>query len=97
MTIHLPKDLETFVHDAVRAGCYASDDDVIRDALVRLRQAMADHQKKPMTEEEFKQQLIEAGMMTSLPTPADPAQRRDFRPVPIEGEPLSETILRERR
>ena len=33
MTIHLSKDLEQFVHDAVRAGLYAREDDVIRDAL----------------------------------------------------------------
>lgn len=37
MTIHLSKDLEQFVHDAVRAGRYATEDDVIRDALERLR------------------------------------------------------------
>ena len=40
MTIHLSKDLEQFVHDAVRAGLYAREDDVIRDALTRLQQAM---------------------------------------------------------
>ena len=38
MTIHLSKDLEQFVHDAVRAGLYAREDDVIRDALIRLKQ-----------------------------------------------------------
>lgn len=38
MTINLPKDLEAFVHDAVRAGRYATEGDVINDALQRLRQ-----------------------------------------------------------
>jgi Arc/MetJ-type ribon-helix-helix transcriptional regulator len=37
MIIHLPEDLERFVQDAVRAGRYADEDDVIRDALERLR------------------------------------------------------------
>jgi len=37
MTIHLPEDLERFVHEAVRAGRYAHEDDVIRDALEQLR------------------------------------------------------------
>ena len=41
MTIHLSKDLERFVHDAVRAGRYATEDDVVNDALARLRQAVA--------------------------------------------------------
>ena len=40
MTINLSKDLERIVHDAVRAGLYAREDDVIRDALNRLWQAM---------------------------------------------------------
>src|SRR5947209_7862448 len=40
MTINLSKDLEQFVHDAVRAGLYAREDDVIRDALIRLKQSM---------------------------------------------------------
>jgi Arc/MetJ-type ribon-helix-helix transcriptional regulator len=38
MTINLTKDLEKIVHDAVRAGLYAREDDVIRDALLRLEQ-----------------------------------------------------------
>jgi len=37
MTIHLPEDLERFVHEAVRAGRYAHEDDLIRDALEQLR------------------------------------------------------------
>jgi hypothetical protein len=41
--------------------------------------------------------LLEAGLMTSLPIPLDPGSRRDFQPVKLDGEPLSETIIRERR
>ena len=37
MMISLSKDLEQFVHDAVQAGLYAREDDVIRDALEQLR------------------------------------------------------------
>ena len=40
MTIHLSKDLEQIVHDAVRAGLYVREDDVIRDALTRLKETM---------------------------------------------------------
>ncbi len=50
-----------------------------------------------MTEEEFKQQLLKSGRVSSLPTPSDPASRPAFQPIPLEGEPLSETIIRERR
>ena len=117
MTIHLSKDLEQFVHDAVRAGLYAREDDVIRDALTRLRQATPaaavtpprkkakrtkatpPPAKKPLSIEEIHQQMLASGLLASLPDPAldidddDP----DDQPVPIKGEPLSETILRERR
>ncbi len=50
-----------------------------------------------MTEEEFKQQLLKSGRVSSLPTPSDPASRPAFQPITLEGEPLSETIIRERR
>ena len=55
--------------------------------------------KKPLTEAEFNQHLLSIGLITSLPDPAldidddDP----DDAPVTIKGEPLSETIIRERR
>ena len=115
MTIHLSEDLEQIVQDAVRAGLYAREDDVVRDALIRLKEAMpkaaatpdrrtkrtkpVQPKKKPLTRDELNQQLMAAGLITSLPDPAldldddDP----DDAPVPIKGEPLSETIIRERR
>jgi hypothetical protein len=55
--------------------------------------------KKPMTREEFNRRLLAEGRIASLPNPAldldddDP----DDQPIIIEGEPLSETIIRERR
>jgi Arc/MetJ-type ribon-helix-helix transcriptional regulator len=111
MTIHLPKDLELFVHDAVRTGRYAREDDVIRDALTRLRQLMAvaaephqrtkrakiTKQKKPLTPAEFDRHLMEIGLMSQLADTAadfdDPADE----PISIKGEPLSKTVIRERR
>ena len=55
--------------------------------------------KKKMTEVEFDQHLLKIGLISSLPDPAldidddDP----DDQPVTIKGEPLSETIIGERR
>ena len=37
MSIHLSEELERFVRDQVEAGRYPSEDDVVRDALERLR------------------------------------------------------------
>lgn len=37
MTIHLSKELERFIQDAIRAGRYATEEEVVNDALNRLR------------------------------------------------------------
>jgi putative addiction module CopG family antidote len=112
MTIHLSKDLEQFVHDAVRAGHYAREDDVIRDALNRLKQAMpkdtampdqkrkrakATSHKKPLTRDEFDQHLLAIGLLSQLPDTAADFDDPDDEPIEIKGEPLSETVIRERR
>jgi Arc/MetJ-type ribon-helix-helix transcriptional regulator len=112
MTIHLSKDLEQFVHDVVRAGLYTHEDDVIRDALNRLRQTMPRdpevpgkkttrarpaRRKKPLTREEFDQQLLALGLMSQLPDISADFDDPDDQPIAIEGEPLSETVIRERR
>ena len=55
--------------------------------------------KKPLPLAEIHRQMMAGGLITRLPDPAldidddDP----DDQPVAIEGEPLSETIIRERR
>jgi Arc/MetJ-type ribon-helix-helix transcriptional regulator len=114
MIIHLSKDLERIVHDAVRAGLYAREDDVIRDALTRIehdlpkpgrtvgkgaKRTKAAPPKKKLTEAEFDQHLLDIGLITSLPDPAQDIDDDDpdDAPVTIKGEPLSETIIRERR
>ena len=115
MIIHLSKDLAQIIHNAVRDGFYAREDDVIRDALTRLQQTMpeptrasgkgakrtkaAPQKKKPLTEAEFDQHLLSIGLITSLPDPAQDIDDADpdDAPVIIKGEPLSETIIRERR
>jgi hypothetical protein len=54
---------------------------------------------KPLSIDEIHRQMMARGLITRLPDPAldidddDP----DDQPIAIEGEPLSETILRERR
>jgi Arc/MetJ-type ribon-helix-helix transcriptional regulator len=113
MTIRLTKDLEQFVHDAVRAGLYAREDDVIRDALTRLRQSIppatntparntkatrpAKPKEKPVTPDELNRRLLASGLVIQLPDPAEDIDDADDFPIEIQGEPLSETIIRERR
>jgi hypothetical protein len=53
--------------------------------------------KKKMTEAEFDQHLLKIGLMSQLPDTASDFDDPDDVPVDIRGEPLSETVIRERR
>ncbi len=54
--------------------------------------------KKPLSRDEFTHRLIAAGLVTRLPDPSlDIDDDPDDQPVTIKGEPLSDTIIRERR
>ena len=112
MTINLSKELERIVHDAVSAGLYAREADVIRDALIRLKRTMPGDTEMPhrdakdtqSTEEKpivdaLNQRLLAAGLVIQLPDPTEDVNDDDPEDQPIEigGEPLSETIIRERR
>jgi hypothetical protein len=49
-------------------------------------------------EDEFKCQLVEAELLKEVRPPVqDPDAYRGRTPVPIQGKPLSETIVEERR
>lgn len=53
--------------------------------------------KKKMTEAEFDQHLLKIGLLSRLPDTASDFDDPDDVPVDIKGEPLSETVIRERR
>jgi hypothetical protein len=71
----------------------------VRPPAKKAKPAKATAPKKPLTRDEFHRRLLAEGRLASLPDPAldidddDP----DDQPIAIEGEPLSETIIRERR
>jgi len=112
MTIHLSKDLEVFVHKAVQSGLYDTEDDVVNDALNLLKRSMSEgaaaserrareprseQKKKPLTRDEFDKQLLAIGLISQLPDSSTDFDDSNDVPIRIEGEPLSETIIRERR
>lgn len=71
-----------------------------RDLVERLRLEIAeeDIQHIEGNELSFAESLVEKGLLADLPkqTPDDEI-RSDFKRIKIKGEPLSETIVRERR
>ena len=53
-----------------------------------------------LTEEEWEQEMLQEGVLDHIPrkmTPEEIEAYRRYQPVEIKGEPLSETIIRERR
>jgi hypothetical protein len=66
------------------------------DDLRRLIELLS--QTEPaMTEEEFQMHLLSEGIISELPKPMEEREEKDFRPIQVEGQPLSETIIEERR
>lgn len=62
-----------------------------------LKNRGMDEKPKPqITEEQFVQHLFEKGLITHIPEGMTD-EDDDFEPIEIEGEPLSEQIIRERR
>jgi len=54
--------------------------------------------KPQMTEEEFEQHLYKKGIISEVKPPiTDFSRYDDYKPITVTGEPISETIIRERR
>ena len=98
MTIQLPEDLERYLQAQVSLGRFASADEAVGEAVRLLRQRQLEQgNSAPLTEEELDRRLLDEGLMAGLPKMASSATSRKFQPIQIEGEALSETIIRERR
>jgi Arc/MetJ-type ribon-helix-helix transcriptional regulator len=96
MTIHLADDLETSIRSLVRDGRFASFDDAMSEAA-RLLLRQQPLTKGPLTAAEFDQMLLDLGLMSELPDTSADHDDPDDTPITIDGEPLSETVIRERR
>ena len=96
MDIQLPEHLERSIRSLIDTGRFASVDDAMAEAA-RLLLRQNKPVKKPMTEAELHQHMLDIGLMTSLPDREADYDDPDDQPVEILGEPLSETVFRERR
>jgi Arc/MetJ-type ribon-helix-helix transcriptional regulator len=99
MTILLPEDLERYVRSQVQNGYFASEDEAISEAVRLLRRVKpaGSGAGKALTEDELERQMVQSGFLARVPSRQASAGPREFRPIAIEGEPLSETVIRERR
>jgi Arc/MetJ-type ribon-helix-helix transcriptional regulator len=105
--VHLSEDLESFIRDAVRSGLYPSEDAVISDAVVRLRNAVdanvgaSDEGDAPsgpgkkLTKQRFQRHLVNIGLLDPPPE-TDSGADDSLKLVDDEGEIVDEVIIRER-
>ena len=56
--------------------------------------------RPPMTEDEFQQHLLDAGVISELKPPMSEqelARFRAYKPIEVTGKPVSETLIEDRR
>ncbi len=66
-----------------------------REILQTLTQSLGETRNDPPSEAEVAEILLAKGIISKIPSHWNDDE--DFEPIEIEGEPLSETIIRERR
>lgn len=88
MTIHLPEELERFVHDQVKAGRYSSEDEVLDKALRLLRQRDQENaadNTQPGSEETAFTVLNRAGLIGCIKSASHTPTDLSTNPVHMEG------------
>ncbi len=101
MNVHISEHAERIIRSQLQSGRYASEDEVIDEALRQLDSKpvpLADVNPSVAAHLELQRRLVAAGVLSEIKPPitdTTPWQGREA--VPIEGEPLSEMIIRERR
>ncbi len=96
MTIRLPEELETFVREQVASGLFVSEDEAITEAVRTFkRHQQAPPSDKALPADVVNQRLLASGSILRLPDIAED-EDDDDTPIPVEGELVSETIIRER-
>jgi hypothetical protein len=69
-----------------------------RQVHTLLNSLLENQARSQTTEGEFHQMLLQRGIISNIPNPADDADEDDqFEPVEVQGQPLSETVIEERR
>lgn len=99
MAMHLPKDVERSIQAAVRSGRFASVDDAMVAAWRAFQRSTLQTEQvaaQSITPDELNRRLLADGLISRLPDPEQDVDDDDV-PLTIAGEPLSETIIRERR
>lgn len=90
MTIILEPAIEARLQE--RAAREQQDADAVSNALLAEASLREDEERENVLD----QMLLASGLLTHLPPPRDPSKAERLR-ILVQGEPVSETIIRERR
>lgn len=96
MTVHLPEELERGIQAQVESGAFASKDDAIAEAVRQFLRNGPPPVGSGIAEEALLRQMLELGLITQLPDKEKDFDDPDDQLIDIEGEPMSQTIIRER-
>ena len=70
----------------------------VKELIDSLLESAADTHKVLSPEDLLERRLLERGVISSIPKrDFDPDTYKEFDPIKVEGKPLSETIIEERR
>ena len=98
MTFQLPETIEHSITQAVLNGRFTS----IEEAISAAWMAFDSHDKAVALDQaivvaDIHRRMLADGLLTHLPDTAQDVDDEDDAPITIDGEPLSETIIRDRR
>jgi hypothetical protein len=68
----------------------------ILNAILNASSDSSSQISQPISEAEFEQMLLAKGIINEIPSSSYDL-KEDFEPIEVTGQPLSETILEERR
>ncbi len=98
MTIRLPEEVERSIMTAVQSGQFSSATEAVTEAwLAFAREHRSATPPQALTPADIHRQMLAEGLLTHLPDTVHDTDDDDDEPIIIEGEPLSATIIRERR
>jgi putative addiction module CopG family antidote len=101
MNVHISENAERIIRSQVESGRFASEEAVIEEAVRQLetKAPLRDSNEVAIAaDQELQRKLYAAGLLSEIKPPIT-----DFRPwqgreaILVEGESLSEMIIRERR
>ncbi len=101
MDVHVSENAERIIRSQVQSGRFASEEAVIEEAVRQLdskASSRVSNDAAIAADQELQRKLYAAGLLSEIKPPiTDLSPWQGRQAVPIEGEPLSEMIIRERR